>query len=557
MDLNKNAKPNETIREHTDKLKKDAEILFKLGYISDKCLYDDLLAACEFHDYGKANSEFQKRIKRGSKFNPATEIPHSVLSLFYIDKEKCNNYLSVCFAVLYHHYHSNADSPKSVLNNEADLINKFLLEMGGTYVPYKKMKFFANKVIGLFKKTFDDEEKLYAALLKGFLHKCDYSASAGIDCEIENDFLDSVMQIWLESDSKIQIRPLQKFCLENKDSDLIITAPTGMGKTEAGLFWCGNHKCFFVLPLKTAINAMYDRIKKLSGNEYKNRVALIHSDMYEKLKDYYNGKIEVNLFHSRFIRKDRKTKESKILKAEERTEPEIWVSTSVVEASLDIDFDMLFTELSDLFSLFQRFGRVNRRGEKDFDEYNAYVFTELQGNAKKGFIDETIHQLSKEAIMTVDGIVTETDKNNLINEYLSVEKIENSDYYKKYKESYNCYSEKIEYIDKDTSLRDIDTVSVIPNKVYEDNVIVIKQAQDIIKSNDSTYSEKLEANEKIMDLTVSISRHRFINCGTVAYISSRYNQIPILDNCEYNDKDGLIITGKAKFDEIVLLIVLA
>mgnify|MGYP006877193999 FL=1 len=35
-----------------------------------------------------------------------------------------------------------------------------------------------------------------------------------------------------------------------------------MGKTEGGLRWIGNHKGFFVLPLKTAINAMYDRIKE-------------------------------------------------------------------------------------------------------------------------------------------------------------------------------------------------------------------------------------------------------------------------------------------------------
>ena len=29
----------------------------------------------------------------------------------------------------------------------------------------------------------------------------------------------------------------------------------------------------------------------------------------------------------------------------EMTKPEIWISTSVVEASLDIDFDILITEL--------------------------------------------------------------------------------------------------------------------------------------------------------------------------------------------------------------------
>ena len=36
-----------------------------------------------------------------------------------------------------------------------------------------------------------------------------------------------------------------------------------MGKTEAGLLWLGNHKGFFILPLRTAINAIYARIKRI------------------------------------------------------------------------------------------------------------------------------------------------------------------------------------------------------------------------------------------------------------------------------------------------------
>ena len=68
----------------------------------------------------------------------------------------------------------------------------------------------------------------------------------------------------------------------------------------------------------------------------------------------------------------RRKKEEAILQASaDRTKKEIWVSTSVVEASLDIDFDILFTELSDLFSLFQRMGRVNRKGEKPYDNTNC------------------------------------------------------------------------------------------------------------------------------------------------------------------------------------------
>ncbi len=33
--------------------------------------------------------------------------------------------------------------------------------------------------------------------------------------------------------------------IENRENNLIITAETGMGKTEAGLLWIGDNKGFF------------------------------------------------------------------------------------------------------------------------------------------------------------------------------------------------------------------------------------------------------------------------------------------------------------------------
>ena len=65
---------------------------------------------------------------------------------------------------------------------------------------------------------------------------------------------------WKKNNSNIEWNNLQKYMLKNQNKNVIAVAQTGMGKTEAGLLWIGDNKGFFTLPLKTAINAIYNRI---------------------------------------------------------------------------------------------------------------------------------------------------------------------------------------------------------------------------------------------------------------------------------------------------------
>ena len=64
------------------------------------------------------------------------------------------------------------------------------------------------------------------------------------------------------------------------------------------------------------------------------------------------------LLHSRFILRDRERIEREL------TNADLLIGTQAVEVSLDIDFDVLFTEPAPIDALIQRFGRVNRRREK-------------------------------------------------------------------------------------------------------------------------------------------------------------------------------------------------
>jgi CRISPR-associated endonuclease/helicase Cas3 len=76
--------------------------------------------------------------------------------------------------------------------------------------------------------------------------------------------------------------------------------------------------------------------------------------------------VKAELLHSRFNSRDRSAKEqllSKQMGTKTRAagySPIVLVATQVVEVSLDIDFDVVFTEPAPLESLIQRFGRVNR-----------------------------------------------------------------------------------------------------------------------------------------------------------------------------------------------------
>jgi len=113
------------------------------------------------------------------------------------------------------------------------------------------------------------------------------------------------------------------------------------------------------------------------------------------------------LFHSRFTLEDRRKKELELIGKEfknpkdetNETTPKILVATQVVEASLDIDADLLFTEIAPMDALVQRMGRVLRR-HKDFipeepkePNVNVIVFREgYQSGSKYVYENELIEK---------------------------------------------------------------------------------------------------------------------------------------------------------------------
>ncbi len=296
-------------------------------------------------------------------------------------------------------------------------------------------------------------------------------------------------------------------------------------------------------------------------------------EIYDKLKKINClNDVSINLLHSKFIKKDRADKEEAIMTLGDKNNKGsgIWIGTQVVEASLDIDFDLLFTELSDINGLLQRFGRCYRKRKFIGDGYNCYVYTggdkPCSGvrNSERSVIDFEIFMFSKKILLdkSIDGNISEKEKLELIEEIYTTEKLKDTKYLKKIKDTMD-YLEAInayEFSKSDVKkiFRDITNVTIIPKPVFEkEKNQILKLEEEINRSIGKTENykirkiEKYQLTDKLRDYTVSISwgeASRFIS--EYEFISiGKYEKIYILD-CEYSEEKGIIFLKKSGNEKV-------
>ncbi len=124
---------------------------------------------------------------------------------------------------------------------------------------------------------------------------------------------------------------------------------------------------------KTAMLAPADVVQRMVEAARKGKKVLVVANTVERAREWYKSlreeanqesfPVPVDLLHSGYTLRDRKARERSLNQAFGYTtrEPRILVATQVVEASLDLDADVLFTELAPMDALVQRMGRVFRR----------------------------------------------------------------------------------------------------------------------------------------------------------------------------------------------------
>lgn len=726
--------PKETIIEHTEQLIENYNILRNI-YPNLNLDWDILYLSCLYHDLGKMNKKFQDKIENIKRHKD--EIPHGILSLAFINPRRLKEVgysqerIKLLAQSIAYHHERDFNFDQETLANEIETLKKEAENFNYNRLDNIEVRKLSKKYFSMDRTYEDVDEDLFYSYIKikGMLNRIDYAASGGITVERGNNFLvdnlnDNLLSQFRKENPAADWNKLQKYMIENREQNIIITAQTGMGKTEAGLLWIGNNKGFFTLPLKTAINAIYKRItKEIVVKDYDNKVGLLHSDVKREyltkkdevdLDEYYTktrqlslpltvctidqifdfvyryrgfesklstlsyskividevqmyapdllaylvvglsyidkigGKFavltatlpqlfvelleeenvhfikpepftnkmirhslkvkpdklnsefietiyssnkvlvicntvkeaqriyneltanddikdKIHLFHSGFIRKDRKNKEEGILNFGDRDYEGdgIWVTTQVVEASLDIDFDILVTELSDLNGLFQRLGRCYRNRKWLGEGYNCYVFNggDSKPSGVGNVIDEDIFYLSKNALLDIDGPITEDKKIQLINEIYTNEKLKNTDYYKKLVETIK-YVKLIETYEKDKAeikkiFRNIESKAVIPKPVYDYNENLIEEYISMLKeryTRDMSQLEsanlkekKLEARIKLDDFKLNIPLYRADKNLLYRIDIDKYEFLEILE-CDYDNEVGITYKTKKERD---------
>lgn len=192
--------------------------------------------------------------------------------------------------------------------------------------------------------------------------------------------------------------------------------------------------------------------------------------LFHEFKDTTDNLI---CFHSRFIQKDRQEKERLILDREKSGEAFLLIATQVVEVSLDIDFDILFTENAPMDALIQRAGRVNRKRKKSDTKVVVFMHQPVTHEViynRQDFLTRTFELLKE-----VQGQkLTERQLTDLVDAVYQDFEIESDEGYLRGLNAYDVVQERLHYIkdnlelDKTYTREGLDTETVIPAMFEEE-----------------------------------------------------------------------------------------
>lgn len=218
---------------------------------------------------------------------------------------------------------------------------------------------------------------------------------------------------------------------------------------------------------------------------------------------------ELHLLHSRYVKRDRIQLERMIKSfSENREECGIWITTQIVEASLDIDFDILYTEMCTVDSLLQRMGRCNRKGRYIPEEANIIIYDNANGRGT--VYDEEMYDRSLKMLHSYeDKIFTEEMKTEYINAVYCIEEIKETAYYKEIEEwlEYLSTIYPVEYTKEEVNqkFRNIRSITILPDSLYNENITLFETGTELLRKPHISKDIKNILTSKFDALTLGLT----------------------------------------------------
>ncbi|MEG1410506.1 MAG: CRISPR-associated helicase Cas3' [Terrisporobacter sp.] len=267
LDKYKAKSDNTSIKQHNDELLKIKEQIKDIYSISDS-MSESLDKCIEYHDIGKVVDSYQNSIESLYR-----TIRHEILSAsakVLTDNEK--------LAIITHH--KEIKELIKYVENEyyEDEVNEMSEKLG---IEVEDIRGFIKKLNRILNSITKDLDNI---LLKGYLQYCDHLASAGVD-NIEKGF-NSISSFKFDNYNSIQRQVLN---IKDKE-DILLIAPTGLGKTSTSLFWSNlyqnkdkSKRIYYLLPYTASINSLYKDISKKG----------ISTSMLHSRVEYFLDKLQI------------------------------------------------------------------------------------------------------------------------------------------------------------------------------------------------------------------------------------------------------------------------
>ena len=330
--------PMETLREHTenclavyDSFRERMPFLAEVAKEPD--FFNHLFYTVALHDFGKAATGFQHRLTT----NTPWDYRHEILSAGFVAglqlSQKTKQAIGLTILThhkdidtlryTYRHYPESTDGFQVWRDRIAELepnwealmtiqeqVSCWCSTKDCIWIPVTSTEQLLNGYRDFLlpyrnairKRKLTSLHGTYGMLLRGCMIACDHLASAGkneIHTALGN--LENRLSQFVEERAQEQGRHFRGWERFQEASgkitgQLMLSAPTGSGKTEAALLWSANNqmetlgnRVFYVLPYTASINAMYKRLTELVSDE---KIGVLHGKatyfVYQALvdKDY-------------------------------------------------------------------------------------------------------------------------------------------------------------------------------------------------------------------------------------------------------------------------------